>query len=107
MVPRFLCKITPAGRKVFMLQYRTNAGERRKPAGVPHMAHSIRHRATTDIANSGVPPKVGMKLTGHKTVAMFMHYVHTEDKPVQDAAELVVNRRLAIAGVSRSMEATA
>ena len=26
------CKITPAGRKVFMLQYRTNAGERRKPA---------------------------------------------------------------------------
>lgn len=32
MVPGFLCKITPAGRKVFMLQYRTNAGERRKPA---------------------------------------------------------------------------
>jgi len=28
----FLCKITPAGRRVFMLQYRTNAGERRKPA---------------------------------------------------------------------------
>src|SRR3546814_4365563 len=25
-------KITPAGRKVFMLQYRSNAGERRKPA---------------------------------------------------------------------------
>jgi hypothetical protein len=32
LVPCFLCKITPAGRKVFMLQYRTNAGERRKPA---------------------------------------------------------------------------
>lgn len=32
LVPGFLCKITPAGRKVFMLQYRTNAGERRKPA---------------------------------------------------------------------------
>jgi len=31
LVPGFLCKITPAGRKVFMLQYRTNAGERRKP----------------------------------------------------------------------------
>ena len=31
-MPGFLCKITPAGRKVFMLQYRTNAGERRKPA---------------------------------------------------------------------------
>lgn len=32
MVSGFLCKITPAGLKVFMLQYRTNAGERRKPA---------------------------------------------------------------------------
>lgn len=32
LVPSFLCKITPAGSKVFMLQYRTNAGERRKPA---------------------------------------------------------------------------
>lgn len=32
VVPGFLCEITPAGRKVFMLQYRTNAGERRKPA---------------------------------------------------------------------------
>ncbi len=32
LVPDFLCKVTPAGRKVFMLQYRTNAGERRKPA---------------------------------------------------------------------------
>ena len=32
LVPGFLCKITPAGRKVFMLQYRTNSGVRRKPA---------------------------------------------------------------------------
>jgi len=32
VVPGFLCKITPAGRRVFMLQHRTNAGERRKPA---------------------------------------------------------------------------
>jgi len=32
VVPGFLGKITPAGRRVFMLQYRTNAGERRKPA---------------------------------------------------------------------------
>jgi hypothetical protein len=30
--PGFLCKITPAGRKTFMLQYRNVGGERRKPA---------------------------------------------------------------------------
>ncbi len=40
-------------------------------------------------------------------VAMFMHYVHTEDKPVRAAAELVANRRLAITGASRYMEVTA
>ena len=79
-----------------------------KAAGVPHIGtHGIRHRAATDIANSGVPTKVGMALTGHKTVAMFMHYVHTEDKPVRDAADLVARRRLAITGASRPTEATA
>ena len=31
VVPGFLCKITAHGRKVFMLQYRTNWGDRRKP----------------------------------------------------------------------------
>lgn len=32
IVPGFLCKITPAGSKVFMVQYRTNDGLRRKPS---------------------------------------------------------------------------
>lgn len=32
LAPRFLCKIAPAGLKVFMLQCRSNDGERCKPA---------------------------------------------------------------------------
>ncbi len=39
VVPGFLCKITPADRKVFMFQYRTKAGERGqecRPQGVDH-----------------------------------------------------------------------
>lgn len=63
-------------------------------AKVPHVGtHGIRHRAATDIANSGVPMKVGMALTAHKTVSMFMRYVHTEDDPVRAAAEKVAARR--------------
>lgn len=63
-------------------------------AKVPHVGtHGIRHRATTDIANSGIPIKVGMALTAHKTVTMFMTYVHTEDDPIRDAAEKVANLR--------------
>ena len=211
VVPGFLCKITPAGRRVFMLQYRTNAGERRKPAlglfgeltveqarvmaqdwlaevrrgGDPggaktearkaptiaelckkfmedyskkrnkpstqegyqgvidrciipllgrkkvldvkrpdiaglmeklsykpteaNKAFGVLRKMFTDIAHSGVPTKGGMKLTGHKTVAMFMHYIHTEDKPVRDAAELAASRRQAItgAGQRQSQETTA
>jgi integrase len=63
-------------------------------AEIPHVGtHGIRHRATTEIANSGVPVKVGMQLTAHKTVTQFMRYVHTEDDPVRAAAETVASRR--------------
>jgi integrase len=65
-----------------------------KAADAAHVGtHGIRHRSATDIANSGIPVKVGMALTAHKTVVMFMRYVHTEDGPVRQAAELVANRR--------------
>lgn len=68
-------------------------------AGLPHIGtHGIRHRAATDIANSGIPVKVGMALTAHKTVTMFMRYVHTEDDPVRAAAEAVTQRRLSLIG---------
>ncbi len=76
-----------------------------KAAGVTHVGtHGIRHRSATDIANSSIPVKVGMVLTAHKTVAMFMRYVHTEDNPVREAAELVANRRKTITGTQRATE---
>jgi len=79
-----------------------------KAAGAAHVGtHGIRHRSATDIANSGIPVKVGMALTAHKTVAMFMRYVHTEDDPVRQAAELVANRRKTITGARRAEEAAA
>ncbi len=79
-----------------------------KAAGAAHVGtHGIRHRSATDIANSGIPVKVGMALTAHKTVAMFMRYVHTEDAPVRQAAELVANRRKMITGMQRPAEVAA
>jgi integrase len=63
-------------------------------AEISHVGtHGVRHRATTEIANSGVPVKVGMQLTAHKTVTQFMRYVHTEDNSVRVAAEVVATRR--------------
>lgn len=72
-------------------------------AGVPHCGtHAVRHRAATDIANSGVPVKVGMALTAHKTVTMFMRYVHAEDDPIRAAADAVAERRRSMVGGSPS-----
>jgi integrase len=68
-------------------------------AELPHIGtHGIRHRSATDIANSGIPVKVGMVLTAHKTVTMFMRYVHTEDDPVRAAADTVALRRQTLIG---------
>lgn len=84
-----------------MSKHTYSAGWRRilERAGLPHCGtHAVRHRAATDIANSGIPVKVGMALTAHKTVTMFMRYVHTEDDPIRAAAETVANRRRGVVG---------
>lgn len=84
-----------------MPEHTYSAGWRRilERAGVPHCGtHAIRHRSATDIANSGVPVKVGMALTAHKTVTMFMRYVHVEDDPIRAAAEAVSTRRRGLIG---------
>jgi integrase len=76
-------------------------------AGLPRVGtHGIRHRSATDIANSGIPVKVGMALTAHKTVTMFMRYVHTEDDPVRLAAEAVASRRQGLIGGAAAATAT-
>lgn len=68
-----------------------------KGSGLEHVGtHGIRHRAATDIANSGIPLRVGMTLTAHKTVESFMRYVHVEDDQVRAAAEVVAERRTTI-----------
>jgi integrase len=55
--------------------------------------HAIRHRAATEIANSGIPLQVGMKLTGHRTAATYSRYLHTEREQVKEAAEMVARSR--------------
>ncbi len=45
--------------------------------------HAIRHRAADEIANSGVPIKDGMAMTGHKTVEMFLRYVHPDEERIR------------------------
>ena len=97
-----------AGKHLTTGEYYGGWSRALKAAGATHVGtHGIRHRSATDIANSGIPVKVGMALTAHKTVVMFMRYVHTEDKPVRAAAELVANRRKTITGMQGAKEVAA
>jgi hypothetical protein len=47
-----------------------------------------------------------MALTAHKTVTMFMRYVHTEDDPVRAAADAVAFRRQGLIGCVVAAAAT-
>lgn len=69
-----------------------------KRAGVRHAGtHAIRHRAATEIANSGVPIKDGMMMTGHKTVEQFLKYVHPDEKRVRKSVAKVSAQRQKLA----------
>jgi len=50
--------------------------------------------------------KVGMALTAHKTVTMFMRYVHSEDDPIRAAADLVAARRKCVIEAAASGDTT-
>jgi len=106
--PYVLLAIHDPGKHLNYAHYYAGWKRVLKAAGVVHVGtYGIRHRSTTDIANSGIPIKAGMALTAHKTVTMFMRHVHTEDNPVREATELVASRRQAITGASRSTETVA
>jgi site-specific recombinase XerD len=55
-----------------------------RAADVPNCSlHTIRHWFTTQTANSVNNPRVGMALTGHKSEAAYMRYVHRDDEQVR------------------------
>src|SRR5574337_180559 len=67
IVPGFLCKVTAHGRKVFMLQYRTNWGERRKPKIgqfgelTVEQARSIAQDWLADVRKGSDPSSIGIE----------------------------------------------
>jgi len=52
-----------------------------KEAGFgPYRLHDLRHTFNTNMLKAGVDQTVTMKLTGHKTNAMFLRYSHIDDE---------------------------
>lgn len=57
-----------------------------KDAGVgPYRLHDLRHTFNTNMSKAGVPQAVTMKLTGHKTLAMFLRYSHLDAEQAEGA----------------------
>ncbi|KCZ48505.1 hypothetical protein HY17_16785 [Hyphomonas sp. CY54-11-8] len=69
-------------------------------AGVAHCGtHHVRHRAATDIANAVSNVRTGMTMTGHKTVQMYMRYIHPEEERIRAAQDRIrAERRRIISG---------
>jgi len=92
VVPGFLCKITPAGRKVFMLQYRTNAGERRKPALGQYgeltvdQARTMAQEWLAEVRKGGDPSAAKNAARRAPTMKEFCHTSGGISKPMSEEA---------------------
>ena len=57
-------------------------------AGVPNCTlHTVRHWFSTMTANSVSNPRVGMALTGHRSHAAYMNYIHSDRAQVRELAD--------------------
>jgi integrase len=57
-------------------------------AGVgPYRMHDLRHTFNTNMSKAGVDQNVTMKLTGHKTFAMFLRYDHVDQERSESAMD--------------------
>ena len=90
----FVCPaVTDAERPLNIHTY-VSSGWRRilELAGVAHCGtHHVRHRAATDIANAVDNVRTGIQMTGHKTVQMYLRYVHPEEERIR-AAQAKIGR---------------
>ena len=69
-----------------------------KRAGIRHVSpHVIRHRVVTDVASLAPNLRVGMALSGHRSTAAYLGYVHSERERAAEVADAVGARLGALA----------
>ena len=53
----------------------------------PYRLHDLRHTFNTNMRRAGVDQVAIMKLTGHKTIEMFLRYSHIDQEQSESAME--------------------
>lgn len=58
--------------------------------------HVMRHTSITALITSKVPLPIAQKISGHKTLAMLLHYHHDSDPKIDEAVDVLSPRKSAI-----------
>jgi integrase len=83
--------VTPEGKKIpkWYLERLLKRACKKAEVG-PYRLHDLRHSFNTNMLKAGVAKTVIMKLTGHKTDAMFTRYTHLDEELGTDAMEKLI-----------------
>ena len=78
--------VTKAGIKSRLLRPQKSSGMPSRSRRVRSLTfHSLRHTATSCLANEGVPEDVRMKVLGHSDKAVHAKYTHHDERALREA----------------------